>query len=436
MIADVTGDGKLDLIISSCCGGGLYLYQGNGDGTFVSPVQIGTSGTDPYGGAIGDFDEDGKLDLIFNTGASGETNFYKGKGGGQFDLPVAIPSLNTHSHAAFDAGDFNSDGHLDIIAVTYDKLALEFYPGIGDGTFGPKTTIAKIASAGLGISASPALAEIRFAAGSPERVPESTFQFTWNTGTTAPGIYQVHATLSQGAGPVTENRASFEILPDTRAGAKVVTDKISYNPNETAAITSTISSQSGNYIFENLTAKITISRQDTAGGIQVYTETKTLTTLMPGASFTFKSYWNTAANPKGTYTVTLEVISGGAVLSTSTTSFELSSTTATGAGLAGALTAAPNPVYQGRDETITYTVTNSGNEDIAGLTAILVIADPDTGEAKAAVRSQGVRSQKGRDHHKHTNNNDLKPCPEKLPRRPPGSDSPDDPAKDSNQCDL
>ena len=106
-------------------------------------------------------------------------------------------------------------------------------------------------------------------------------------------------TLSEPGKAVSENRASFDILPDMNAQAGVTTDKISYNPNETVTLNSTIISLSGNYAFENMSAEVTISRQETAGSSQVYTETRTIKTLMPGAAFTFKTYWNAGTNAPG-----------------------------------------------------------------------------------------------------------------------------------------
>lgn len=57
------------------------------------------------------------------------------------------------------------------------------------------------------------------------------------------------------------------------------------------------------------------------------------------------------------------------------------------AGLAGAITAQPNPVYQGNNETLTFSITNTGNEDITNLNAQVVIVDPDTQEIRNTFES-------------------------------------------------
>ena len=76
------------------------------------------------------------------------------------------------------------------------------------------------------------------------------------------------------------------------------------------------------------------------------------------------------------------------MISTSQTTFDITGSNRTGEGLTGTITASPNPVYQGKDETITYGVTNKGNENIVGLNVKVLIVDPDTQEVKTAVNNQ------------------------------------------------
>jgi hypothetical protein len=193
---------------------------------------------------------------------------------------------------------------------------------------------------------------------------------------------------------ISRANTGFSIAEDKRLDAKIATDKISYNPNETIAITSVVNSRSANYIFENLTAKLTISSNSLNGlNGPVFVETKTISALMPEATFTFKSYCPAATNQAGTYTARLEVLSGQTVLAVSSAGFEVLSTSRTGTGIAGTITAIPDTVYQGREEVFGVTVTNNGTGDVAGLTVSVIIADPDTGEARAEVRSEesGVR---------------------------------------------
>ncbi len=62
-LADLDGDGKLDIIAADCCGlAEATFLAGNGDGTFHAEVQF-PSGPGPLAIAVADFDGDKKLDL-------------------------------------------------------------------------------------------------------------------------------------------------------------------------------------------------------------------------------------------------------------------------------------------------------------------------------------------------------------------------------------
>ncbi|MCL5024423.1 MAG: FG-GAP-like repeat-containing protein [Nitrospirae bacterium] len=361
---DMNGDGNIDLIVANNAGV-IYLYKGNGDGTFLAPLQVTDIGSEPYGLVAGDFDGDGKADVIANNGSTGDTYFLKGKGDGTFGPPALLPTPDTNSYAAFDSGDFNNDGHLDLIAATYSNKAIEFYPGKGDGTFGQKIIIATTANYPLGISSSPALPEVHPVLGTPEAVPSQTFNFLWNTGSTPPGPYKVYVTLSEGQGVVAEDYAPFEILSDIRLDSKVVTDKVSYKANDTATITSTVTGMSANAILENLIAKISISDQQAN---LLYNETQNIQTLVPGQIVELKTYWNTGTNPPGTYLVTLTVTDGsGNVLSTGSTTLTISSDIKPSVLLKGTISVDKQSLLQGDPVTITYSVTNVGNVDLPSI---------------------------------------------------------------------
>jgi hypothetical protein len=172
---------------------------------------------------------------------------------------------------------------------------------------------------------------------------------------------------------------------------------MSYNPKETVALTAVVSSRSGNYIFENLTAKLTIAGSGVQGpgSSTICTEAKTIATLMPEATFTFKSYCPAATERSGTFTAKLELLSGQTVLASSSAGFEVLSTSKTGAGLAGTITATTDPVYQGREETFGISVTNNGIDDLTGLIVSVTVADPETGMMKTEAGGQTIAVGQG-----------------------------------------
>ena len=159
-------DGKIDLFVGNSSDGAIYMYRGNGDGTFLYSATLGTGGSsNQYGVSTADFDGDGWIDLIANTDVNGQTNLFKGNGDGTFSAPVLVPSLDTNNVSAFDTGDFNNDGIVDVISANSGSKNVGFYPGNGDGTFNQKIQLASLAYSTLGISASPALVELRPALG-------------------------------------------------------------------------------------------------------------------------------------------------------------------------------------------------------------------------------------------------------------------------------
>ncbi len=358
---DVNGDGKMDLVVGDSYGQ-TYLYKGNGDGTFVSPVSIGSTGTEAYGIAAEDFDQDGDIDVIANKGGSGDSYILKGSGDGSFAAPILIPSLDTNNYTAYKSGDFNGDGNPDIIAATNSTRTIEFYSGKGDGTFGPKTIIATLAGNTLGISASPALPVVFPASGTSEQVPYQAFTYTWNTGTTPFGSYQAHAVFTEGAGVVAEGKAVLSIIPDINITTGVVSDKIAYDYHESVMLTSSVSSFSKNAVLENLTTQLTIRNQLAQ---VLFTDEKPLLSLIPGQLVQFNTYWNTVTIPAGDYTVTLDVRnSAGTLLSSSAAFIRINEPARPSALLKGSISVDKQILLKGEPVTINCSIINAGNKDL------------------------------------------------------------------------
>ena len=134
-VADLNGDGKLDLVASVFTNSSSQaaVLFGNGDGTFGPPsFYPGNLGTT----VVGDFNRDGFLDLAFVDWKTGLLSILPGNGAGGFGAEI---SSNSYVPEAFFsvAGDFNNDGKLDIIATSPNDAYISVALGNGDGTFGP-----------------------------------------------------------------------------------------------------------------------------------------------------------------------------------------------------------------------------------------------------------------------------------------------------------
>ncbi len=68
IVADLNGDGKLDVVIPYYSAGGPAVLQGNGDGTFTSQVLY--TGRNTASAAVADFNGDGMPDVASSTPAA------------------------------------------------------------------------------------------------------------------------------------------------------------------------------------------------------------------------------------------------------------------------------------------------------------------------------------------------------------------------------
>ena len=144
--------------------------------------------------------------------------------------------------------------------------------------------------------------------------------------------------------------------------SKIVTDKITYNPNEQVSLTATTTA---NAIMENVTAWITVTDQQ---GLSLYSSSTAITTLIQGQMTTFKKYWNTGANPAGSYVVTLQVLDlAGTVVANSTCNLSINSTTKPTALLKGQISLDKQNILTGEPVTVSYSVTNAGNVDLSDI---------------------------------------------------------------------
>ncbi len=128
-MADMNGDGILDAIRGRQ-GSGVYVFYGNGDGTFATTAATTIATLSPAFVQARDIDSDGVMDLVYGDG--GTVNFYKNDGRG---------NLTAHSSVAyagaFDVGDVNGDGLADVVHQTGGTLSVSI--NSASGTFTTQT---------------------------------------------------------------------------------------------------------------------------------------------------------------------------------------------------------------------------------------------------------------------------------------------------------
>jgi hypothetical protein len=145
--ADFNGDGILDLALLRETE--IQILLGNGDGTFkVRNIPIPNDFGCSFGPSIyvTDFNGDGKADLAYceSDQNNGKLWIMIGKGDGTFKKPVSIPIQNGIYGFSFAVGDFNSDGKTDLLVnynLTNFQSETDLYLGNGDGTFQHKRVV-------------------------------------------------------------------------------------------------------------------------------------------------------------------------------------------------------------------------------------------------------------------------------------------------------
>jgi hypothetical protein len=148
---DVNGDGKIDLVAMTPYNG-VFVFLGNGDGTFQAPIAYTTVCTNSIGScqslAVGDLNGDGKPDLAFqsNDTTGGGISILLNTGSGAFGTavyyPVAISGV--YAGAGIAIGDVNGDKKPDIVVGSGGGATAIVYLNQGGGTFKVSGTVGSV----------------------------------------------------------------------------------------------------------------------------------------------------------------------------------------------------------------------------------------------------------------------------------------------------
>jgi len=142
--ADVNGDGKPDLV-GVTINNGVFIFLGNGDGSFQTPANYGYGRTSGCctAVAVGDVNGDGKPDLAFpvNDGMSILLN----NGNGTFGAATYYASgiAGSSPGGGIAIGDVNGDKKPDVV-ITDENFGVIVYLNQGSGTFTVKGTVGNI----------------------------------------------------------------------------------------------------------------------------------------------------------------------------------------------------------------------------------------------------------------------------------------------------
>ncbi len=153
VLADVNGDGRLDLLSCHLLQKFVGVQLGDGAGRFAaapgSPIALKYQ---PGDIKLADLNGDKSADLIVTHSEMSAVDIFFGDGKGGFKLtpnsPVKVSAdgeYYTHSLALID---LNEDGNLDIVTANHRRSSLATLLGNGRGEFAPGPTITLPADAG------------------------------------------------------------------------------------------------------------------------------------------------------------------------------------------------------------------------------------------------------------------------------------------------
>jgi hypothetical protein len=184
LVADINGDGKPDIITGNGNGsnGSVSVLLGHGDGTFQAPITFPLAGT-PISLGVADVTGDGRLDILAGLGGTPTVELLPQNSSGTFGFgsplmintggsdpfSIAVPVINGKTvlvvgmfgelRTAVDSGappyfntfnqipvggnplfsiaqgDFNGDGIPDIAGTLFNSNQVQLFTGNGNGTF-------------------------------------------------------------------------------------------------------------------------------------------------------------------------------------------------------------------------------------------------------------------------------------------------------------
>jgi hypothetical protein len=140
--ADFNGDGRPDL--AGAGGNDVSVMLGNGDGTFQAKTDF-LVGVQTQAVAAGDFNSDGRVDLMVTLNTPQlSLALLTGTGTGTFNAPTFFPNTSGFDSPAIAATDLNGDSRLDLVvmhniacftAPCRSARSITVLLGNGNGTF-------------------------------------------------------------------------------------------------------------------------------------------------------------------------------------------------------------------------------------------------------------------------------------------------------------
>jgi len=149
-VGDFNNDGKLDLAVANACGtdttcsspGKVAILEGDGSGGFTL-LSNTPAGTGPSALAVADLNGDGNLDVAVADGTGSKVSILLGNGAGSLSLQATPASPSTgNSPVSIAIADFNGDGGLDLVTANKNSSNVSVLLAVPTVTFAcPSETV-------------------------------------------------------------------------------------------------------------------------------------------------------------------------------------------------------------------------------------------------------------------------------------------------------
>lgn len=141
-LADVTGDGQLDIVFVtySATTPSIRVLPGSGNGTFQAPIVTAIAANQFGTFALADVTGDGKLDIALSNNTYSTLTVLLGNGNGTFGTATAFSTGAGSRPGVITAADINADGKADLLTIDNFNSEVRVLLNSGTGTFGPAAT--------------------------------------------------------------------------------------------------------------------------------------------------------------------------------------------------------------------------------------------------------------------------------------------------------